>query len=776
MNFSRQENRKLETRNPRRETDILNDLLDSLTPAQREAVLHTDGPLLILAGPGSGKTRVVTHRIARLLEQSVHPSQILALTFTNKAADEMASRVEGLVENRGVWISTFHRFAARLLRSHASLVGLQENFTIYDAHDSRQVLRRVIDEMEISLPHVTPERIASSISNAKNQLVTAEEYDPRLAGEVGSIVAKVYPAYQNRLLTSSAVDFDDLLLHIARLLKDNPEVRASLDDRFRYVLVDEYQDTNRAQYVILRALSLDYPNLAATGDPDQSIYGWRGADLNNILEFEVDYPDVKVVRLERNYRSTKRILHVADCLIENNVQRKQKSLYTENDDGSPVKLVTYASHKEEAESIAAQIDEEVREGRRRPRDFAVFYRINALSRAIEDAMREFGVPYQMIHGQEFYQRKEIKDVLSYAKLINNPRDDVALLRVINLPTRGIGRKTIEQLSEHARGRGLTLLEAAREAGTIVSLANRSAVKVAKFVTLFDRLSEVAAEPVEEVLGTVLTLSGYREMLESSEAEEDLNRLANIEELLTAAREFDAQHPEDGHLEDFLEQTCLVNETDDWEEETDKVSLMTLHAAKGLEFPVAFLIAAEEGVLPHERSKQDPRQLEEERRLLFVGITRAAEELQISHAVYRNFRGQNRRSVPSSFLMELPREEMELVNCRSAASTWSQQTEEWDDSSQEWQAPATQTTSASTPSAATLTTAAELAGTRPATDAQYAPDDFTPGMAVLHPEHGLGKIIALSGEGANRKATVAFATAGERKFVLAQSPLQPAGRA
>lgn len=772
----------------------MNPLLDSLTASQREAVLHKDGPLLILAGPGSGKTRVVTHRIAHLLDEDVHPSQILALTFTNKAADEMASRVEQLVGDRGVWISTFHRFAARLLRGHAALVGLQENFTIYDAQDSRQVLRRVLGDAEDAFRHVTPERVASAISRAKNQLVTAEEYNPRSDSVIGSVVAEVYPEYQRRLLLSSAVDFDDLLLHVARLLKENPEVRATLDDRYRYVLVDEYQDTNRAQYVILRALSHDYPNLSATGDPDQSIYGWRGADINNILEFEVDYPEVRIVRLEQNYRSTKRILRVADALIENNIRRKQKTLYTDNDDGQPVRLVAYASHKDEAESIAASIAADVRADRRRPRDFAVFYRINALSRSIEDALREQGVPYQIIHGQEFYQRKEIKDILSYAKLINNPRDDMALLRVINTPARGIGRKTVEHLSQHALRLGLTLLEAAREAGAIEGLANRSAVKVAKFVATFDRMCEVASEPIEEVLGTVLTFSGYREVFEGSESEDDLNRLANIDELLTVAREFDSQQPTPGRLEEFLEQTCLVNEIDDWEEETDKVTLMTLHAAKGLEFPVVFLVAVEQGLLPHERSREDPGQLEEERRLMFVGLTRAAEELQLSFAVMRSFRGQRRRTVPSPFLMELPREEMDRVELRATDVPWSSDLDDtwrddavWDDGDSYDGQPSSwppktkrRTGGRRRGSTATLTTAAELAGTEMAgpnardTD-RVSPDRFTQGMVVTHPELGVGKIVALSGEGAQRKATVAFATAGQRRFVIAQSPLKPAGR-
>jgi len=822
-------------------------LLESLTPAQREAVTHVDGPVLILAGPGSGKTRVVTHRVAYLVEQGVAPGQILALTFTNKAAEEMSARVARLLPGASVWMSTFHRFAARLLRDYAPLVGLDENFTIYDAQDSRHVLKRVLDELDLDTPHVAPERVAAAISRAKNDLVTAEEYAARPGNPTGRIVAKVYPAYQRRLLSSSAVDFDDLLLHVAQLLRNHPEIRQTLDARYRYIMVDEYQDTNRAQYVILRALSHDYPNLAATGDPDQSIYGWRGADLNNILEFEVDFPEVHIVRLERNYRSTKRILRVADALIVNNVRRKHKDLYTQNDEGAPVRMVAYRTHKEEAESIAAQIVHQVQSGRRRPRDFAVFYRINALSRALEDAFHEQGIPYQIVHGQEFYQRKEIKDVLAYAQLVNNPRDDVALERIINMPTRGIGKKTVDRLSDHAGRHGLPLLEAARQAGMIEGLSSRAAVSVARFVATIDRIGEVAHDAVEAVLGTVLSESGYREMLTDSQTEEDQNRLANIEELLTAAREFDTQHPDDGTLESFLEQVCLVNETDDWEVETDKVTLMTMHAAKGLEFPVVYIIATEEGIIPHERSQKDPLQLEEERRLLFVAMTRSAHELQLSRAVYRNFRGQRRRAIASSFLMELPRQEMEIVEA-FFGTTWESGTDDYrrgdDDRSDQFgdggfgdasiddgafdvdQTPlnertarqrggaggrsggrtanvsSTASTTSSADDRARITTAAALvdaaneedppalpsdksrttagtagrtAGTRATPAIKPVPTEvFVQGMAVVHPEHGLGKIVALSGEGDRRKATVAFVTAGERKFVLAKSPLRPAG--
>jgi DNA helicase-2/ATP-dependent DNA helicase PcrA len=770
-------------------------LLNSLTAAQREAVEFIDGPLLILAGPGSGKTRVITHRIANLLEHGVPARQIVALTFTNKAADEMRLRVEALAPGEGVWMSTFHRFCSRLLRQYAPSVALAENFTIYDTADSRQVLKRTLDELGLDAVVYTPERIAAAISWAKNNLIGPAEYQPRPGNPLGKIVQRVYPAYQKRLLASAAVDFDDLLLHVASLLRENPETRATLDERFRYILVDEYQDTNLAQYTIVRALSIDAPNLAVTGDPDQSIYGWRGANLSNILDFENDYPDVRVVKLERNYRSTKSILRVADHLISYNQRRRKKGLYTENDEGQSVRLVHYFNQRVEAESIAATIAEEVRASRRRPRDFAIFYRVNALSRSLESALRDQGVPYQMVNGVEFYQRREIKDVLAYLQLVNNPRDDVALLRVINNPPRAIGKSTIGRLAEHANRHGFSLLQAARESGLVESLNKRAAVAVAKFVAIYDRLSLLAAEPVEKIMGHVLAESGYKQFLQDSEDEEDQERLANIEELLTDARQFDERYAGDAPLEAFLEQASLVNDTDAWEVDDDRATLMTLHASKGLEFPVVFIVALEDGLLPHERSRNDENTLEEERRLLFVGITRAREELQLSLATNREFRGQRRRTVPSQFLLELPRTDMQVLGPADATASESDAADEYggseapaqsgEDEAFAWESepseplvagPSTaeETSAATARAIAPLSTAAELARGKALDASRVSPEAFHQGMIVRHPSYGLGKIVALAGSGERRTATVVFASGGgERNFVLAKSPLRPA---
>jgi DNA helicase-2/ATP-dependent DNA helicase PcrA len=778
----------------------VNSLLENLTEPQRAAVTHRDGPLLILAGPGSGKTRVVTQRIAYLLGQGVPASQVLALTFTNKAAAEMRARVEQLVAGHSIWLSTFHRFGARILRTYSDYIGLSPNFTIYDSSDAKQTLRRVIEAEKIKIMHYTPERIAAAISSAKNRLVTPAEYQPRPGRPLSQIVGEVYPLYQKRLLASSAVDFDDLLLHVAQLLYKHPEIRADLDDRYRYILVDEYQDTNRAQYVILRAMSRDHPNLAVTGDPDQSIYRWRGADIKNILEFEADYPAVHVVRLEQNYRSTKRILRVADELISHNVQRKQKSLHTENGEGQPVRLTTYPDQDGEAAGIASEIRTAIDKQGRSPSDFAIFYRMNALSRSLEKALREAAVPFQMVRGQEFYQRKEIKDVLAYCQLVNNPLDDIAFERTVNTPARGIGRKTLQRLGEHAYRLGLPLLDAARQAGQLESLPKRSATQLARFVKIIDNITAVAHRDVEEVVGTVLEESGYRKSLVESESEEDQNRLANIEELLTDARQFDEQDSEGGQLEAYLERTWLVNDIDDWESNTEKVTLMTLHAAKGLEFPVVFMIALEQGVLPHERSSSDPDQLEEERRLTFVGITRAQQELQLSYAVRRDYRGQRRLTIPSLFLLEMPRGEMEQMQQVPPIfpdSVEEEVTADFDDNNFETaidqrhpselepdafavESSVKQPERKPVASSAVTTAAALVVGQkqppkRASAEPAVSPDLFTQGMAVVHPVHGLGKIVALSGAGKNRRATVRFATAGQKRFVIAHSPLRLAGK-
>ena len=653
-------------------------LLVGLNEAQREAVTYKDGPLLVLAGPGSGKTRVVTHRVAWLLHTGVRDSQIAALTFTNKAADEMKTRLASLSPGNRVWIGTFHRFCAYLLRYYASYVGLHENYAIYDADQSKKLLESVTPKS--SLPNgVDVPKIASAISWAKNSLVSAEDYCAKEGSLLGKVVEDVYPAYQDALRKANAVDFDDLLFHVAVLLKDNPEIRANLDYRFRYILVDEYQDTNLVQYAIARALSIDYPNLAATGDPDQSIYGWRGANIQNILNFEQDFEDAKVVRLEQNYRSDKSVLRIADSLIRHNVYRKEKSLYTENKEGILPRVVQCLDQQEEAEVIAAEIASEIAAGKRRPRDYAIFYRINALSRNLEYALRRYGVPFQLVRGLEFFNRKEVKDICSYMQLVYNPSDVISFKRVVNLPARGVGSVSLARLQVYAEENNTTLFEAARNAGTIFGLSTKVKKALAKFVALIDKLHKAVADDddLEVVLSILLDEIKYVDYLRNSiKTEEDEQRLANIQELLSEVREFDSdfaqieqeksqvtlfpeQKQNSDRLGRFLEQIALVNDVDSWSSNDDRVSLMTLHAAKGLEFPVVYLIALEDGVVPHERSRNDKSQLEEERRLLFVGLTRAEEELRMTRTRFREFRGSFSPSTSSRFLFEFPRDGVDM---------------------------------------------------------------------------------------------------------------------
>lgn len=636
-------------------------IFEGLTDAQTKAVRHVDGPMLILAGPGSGKTRVVTHRIANMLAHGIPAWQIAALTFTNKAADEMRTRVDTLAPNQPVWMGTFHRFCAQHLRRLAPMVGLSENYSIYDTSDSKQAMKRAIEAAGVSTTHASPDQIAATISHAKNRLTSPEMMEGQALRPREAIAARVYPVYQQQLLTANAVDFDDLLLHIARLLRENPEVRAELDARHKYILVDEYQDTNLAQYAIVRALSIDCPNLAVTGDPDQSIYGWRGADLNNILDFEKDYPSVTTVRLEKNYRSTPNILRVADQLIRHNTQRKQKDLFTDNPEGDAVVLRFYDDGYQEADEIASEIAAAIMGQSMRPSDFAVFYRMNAMTRSLEHALRSHSLPYQIVNGLEFYQRREIKDLLAYLHLINNPSHDVALTRVINVPTRGIGAKTISRLRAFADSEGIPMLAAARRANEIDGLAKRSASMVAKFVRLYDHLQIKATAPLEDLLRYLVEETAYEAYLEKTAVEQqDTSPMANVDELITAAVEFDRQHPEDGSLDAFLEQVALVADTDAFENENDRITLMTLHAAKGLEFPRVFIIGVEDDMLPHSRSKSSQLEVEEERRLLFVGITRAKEQLQLSCCKRRAMRGDVRPVIPSPFLNELPLTEMSRV--------------------------------------------------------------------------------------------------------------------
>ena len=789
--------------------------LATLNAEQKQAATHVEGPLLVLAGPGSGKTRVVTHRIAHMIAAGVPPGQIVALSFTNKAADEMRRRVADLVGPQPVEMGTFHRFAARLLRRHAPLVGLTSDYSILDPDDAGMVLKRAAKRLGLSLTHTPIDRVAGVISRAKNDLLTPETFAPRWGRPADEIVQRLWPVYQAMLLEANCVDFDDLLVHVARLLTENADLRRILDARHRWILVDEYQDTNAVQYCILRGLSIDHPNLAVTGDPDQAIYGWRGASIRNILEFERDYPTAAVVKLEHNYRSTANILGTADRLIAHNTRRKPKRLITEAAAGLPVRIVLDASSHDEADRIGDEIARASSTGGRRPRDFAILFRTNALSRSLEVALRSRGVPYQLVRGLEFFKRREIRDVVAWLRLLRNPRDDEALLRVVNVPPRGIGRQSLDRLASLAADRGSSLLEAAADARDIAGLSKRSAASLTAFAALHSRLTTAAAEMgVAMLLERLLDETGYRQWLADDGGDEGgEDRLANVEELVTAARQCDESFVPDGPDEDalgtFLESTALVADTDVWDAEGDRVSLMTLHAAKGLEFPVVYLVAMEDGILPHERSLDHPDQLEEERRLVFVGITRGREEVHASAARMRDYRGVRRISAPSLFLAEMTGAETVVTGPEAPAlgggrggcdDEFSQLPP--DDERGAGQLTALPETRRATarPDGLVLELDDDAAGGHDADGRRGAVDRsrrrsptvervaelaaklaggqpaarrYEPGQRVRHAEYGEGVIASISGAGPRSVGTVIFdGPAGSRKFILGQGVLEP----
>ncbi len=740
------------------------DLLSDLTPAQREAVTHLDGPLLIIAGAGSGKTRVITRRVGYLLQQGVRPWNILAITFTNKAAGEMRQRVETLAPRSRVWISTFHSFGARILRQYADRLGLDRNFTIYDQDDRKKVVQEALAAANIDNVHFTPDRIQAAISRAKNQLLDPPGYTATATDFFGQTVARVYPLYEKKLRDGNALDFDDLLYWVARVLQTDREIRAELDERFRYVLIDEYQDTNYAQYALARGLSQDYPNLCVVGDPDQSIYRWRGSDIRNILDFERDYPDARVITLEKNYRSTKTILRSASHVIAHNKKRKPKSLVTDNPEGRPVTVLTFASGLDEADGIASRIKEAVRQNGRNYRDCAIFLRINALSRALETAMIRRQVPYQIVRGLAFFERKENKDILAYLRLLLNPRDDISFLRVVNEPPRGIGKVSLEHLKMYAVERDLGLLAAAAEVHRISAIRGKAIKGLADFAKLIHELAPLADAPAEEAIRQVIDKSGYRGMLKTGD-DEDMERLANIVELITAAHQFLAEDSENT-IRAFLEQVTLASDVDGWDENQDQVSIMTLHAAKGLEFPVVFIAAVEQGLLPHERSNNNAEELEEERRLVYVGMTRAKHELYLCNAAQREFRGSLMYAIPSQFLDELPNdgvERLDLSNEPGGSRDGFAPDVEPSEEPPTFRPPPDRTVARSP------VTARKLAASAPVPGADYR--GMTEGCLVRHQIYGIGKVTALSGYGAMRKARVRFGTVGEKTFVLEKAPLE-----
>lgn len=740
----------------------MSSLLQRLTPPQRQAVEHMEGPLLVLAGPGSGKTRVITTRVAHLISQGVRPTQILAITFTNKAAGEMKSRIESLLQVRGVWISTFHSFGVRILRQYAEHVNIDRNFTVYDQDDRVRMVKAALAAANIDNVRFTPETIQHAISKAKNDLITPDRYAHTAKDFFTQVVAQVYAHYEKKMREANALDFDDLLMWPALALKNNPEFRSELDARFRYVLIDEYQDTNKAQYAIARGLSVDYPNLCVVGDPDQSIYKWRGSDIKNILDFERDFPNAQVIPLAENFRSTRSILKVADALIAHNRQRKPKTLIGCKDDGKPVGVLLFETGQEEADKIVELIKKTVEKGERRYRDFAILLRMNALTRGLESAFVRERVPYQIVRGLAFFDRKENKDVIAYLRLLINPRDEISFLRAVNEPARGIGKTSLEHLQAYAEPREISLLKAAAEVEKIPTIKGKAATGLKKFVQLLAELrSLVDVATPDEVIRQVLDRSGYRQMLRDNDDADDTDRLANVEELITAAHQF-VLEDSSRTLADFLENITLASDVDAWDEEQDCVSVMTLHAAKGLEFPVVYMPALEQGILPHERSLNKDEDLEEERRLAFVGITRAQEEMYLTHCRLREFRGQVLYAMPSMFLNEIPAESLEQVDLSSSANR----------SPDRWRS-ATQTASKGWYDAGTFnqpTKVEAIALAKALGDAIPADDNYAEGMMVQHESYGVGKVTSITGHGVLRKIKVRFHQAGERSFLANKAKL------
>jgi len=634
--------------------------LDGLNPPQREAVLHTEGALLIVAGAGSGKTRVLTHRIAHLIESGLaDPTEILAITFTNRAANEMKERVRGLLGGHvaaRMWVMTFHAACGRILRADAGLVGYRSTFTIYDGADQVRLVKSCIEELELDPKRYAPRAVHAAISRAKDRLLTADAYAESVRSFFEQTVANVYAIYQRRLYEANAMDFDDLLMNAVHLLESVPEARERWQDAFRYIMVDEYQDTNHAQFRLISILAEGHGNIAVVGDQDQSIYAFRGADIRNIAEFEQDFPDAHVITLEQNYRSTSTILNAANAVISRNSGRKPKRLWSDMGSGVPVQVVELEDEHAEARHVAAAIGEAADTGAS-PSDIAVFYRMNAQSRVLEDLLTRQSIAYRVIGGAKFYERAEIKDAIAYLQLLQNPADEVSLRRIVNQPRRGIGTTSLDRLAGWGRASGIGLWEAIERVEE-APLGAAAAARVAEFRAIVQDLQVASLElGVGDLLEKVLDDVGYVAMLEAERTIESQGRLENLQELVGVAREFENRGEEGAGLAEFLQEISLFSEQDAMEDERSEVTLMTLHNAKGLEFPVVFMIGLEEGLFPHQRSLEEQNE-EEERRLCYVGMTRAREQLTLTHARSRTIFGARSYNLPSRFLSELPAEGVE----------------------------------------------------------------------------------------------------------------------
>ncbi len=730
-------------------------LIDKLNPMQKEAVLHTEGPLLLLAGAGSGKTRVLTHRIAHLIDLGVKPFHILAITFTNKAAKEMRARVDALVpEGSDVWVSTFHSLCVRILRRDIDKIDYDNKFSIYDSDDSEKLIKLCLKELNISDKQFPVRATMGTISNFKNELIS-----PSVAMRDHSSdfrmkkMIEVYTLYQRKLVENNALDFDDIIFKMVDLLTARDDVREKYQDRFKYVMVDEYQDTNTAQYTLVRLLSGKYKNLCVVGDDDQSIYGWRGANIRNILDFEKDYKNAKVIKLEQNYRSTKTILDAANEVIKNNFARKAKSLWTSSDSGEKIVFNKSAGEAEEAMFVADKILNAIKNGAAH-RDFAILYRTNAQSRIFEEVFIKRGVPHKILGGIRFYDRRVVRDLLAYLKFLNNPHDSIALMRIINVPRRGIGDASIDKVSEYAVEHGLSFFRALFEVKEISGLGARGQ-KFAAFRDLMEELLESALnEPIDTLIEKVINMTGYKAELEAEDTDEARDNLENLLEVLSIARSF-MENAEDGSLSAFLEEVALVADIDGYNENDDVVVLMTLHSSKGLEFPTVFLVGFEEGLFPSYRSITSGTldEIEEERRLCYVGITRAKEHLYITAASARRLHGQLTSNLVSRFFKEIPPALMDNKNAPLART-----------------APVKpQAQPSQKPSFGKAFSPSSVSRQTP--QPSNEPIDFVVGDQVSQMKYGVGTVLAISPSGADFEVTIDFPEIGRKKFMAHLSRLK-----
>jgi len=733
-------------------------LLHNLNPPQKEAVLHGEGPLLILAGAGSGKTRVIVHRIAYLIkERSVPPWQILAVTFTNKAAGEMRERVEKLLGGGELpLISTFHSACARILRREIHHLGYVANFAIYDDKDAEKLLKEIVAELNLDEKRYPVKSFIAAIDECKNAGKTPE--DVPVGDFMAEKVAQVYAAYQERLRKCNALDFGDLVLLTVRLFEQFPEVLVRYQERYRWIQVDEYQDTNPVQYRLVKLLAGKRQNLCVVGDDDQSIYRWRGADIRNILDFEEDFPEVKVVKLEQNYRSTQNSLAAAGAVVAKNRGRKGKTLWTENPPGERIVYRRLADEREEARYVCRQIEQHVRKGGDLA-GVAVFYRANAQSRVVEDAMVADGIPYHMVGGMRFYARQEIKDILAYLKVLVNPADEIALKRIINTPARGIGHATVDKISELAQRRGILFYDALREAAESGLLGSGPRGKIAGFVALLEGFeSMVETSSLKDLASRVILETGYAVKLQEERSEEAQDRLANLQELLSALEEFERVSAE-RTLAAFLEQVALISDLEQEGKGRESATLMTLHAAKGLEFPLVFMIGMEERLFPHARSLEDPEQMEEERRLCYVGMTRAQERLYLTNARRRRIFGQEQYNPPCRFLADIPHALLDMEDEGYQSGFGFEKVREEPGARAEEK-----------PARHNLAAVFEME-LEPefADEVRVVPDEaegeIYPGMKVRHGKFGVGTIRKIEGSGNEQKVIVWFNTVGPKKLLV-----------